>query len=129
MDDLQRIEGIGPNIALAVVDWFKRETNKNLLLKLHSAGVWPEESKSRLEISPPNIFSDIIFVITGTIEGYSREELKELIQRNGGKVVDSVSKNTNYLIVGENPGSKFEKAQKLGIKIISKSEFNELLKI
>ena len=126
-NDLQEIEGIGPNIALAVVDWFGRETNRQLLNKLCKAGVWPEEKGISQQLNSAELFSDMTFVITGAINGYTREELKEIIQQNGGKVSDSVSKNTNYLLVGEQPGSKLEKAKNIGVKIIDIQELNILL--
>ena len=125
--DLQEIEGIGPNIALAVVDWFGREMNRQLLNKLCKAGVWPEEKGISQQLNSSELFSNMTFVITGTINGYTREELKEIIQQNGGKVSDSVSKNTNYLLVGEQPGSKLEKAKNIGVKIIDIQELNMLL--
>lgn len=125
--DLQEIEGIGPNIALAVTDWFDRETNRQLLQKLCKAGVWPEEKGISLQVNSSEIFSNMTFVITGTISGYTREGIKEIIQQNGGKVSDSVSKNTNYLVVGEQPGSKLEKAKNLGVKIIDIQELNLML--
>ena len=71
--------------------------------------------------------SDLTFVITGTLAGLTRDELKDIIQENGGKVTDSVSKNTSYLLVGEQPGSKLDKARKLGVPIIGMDEFNKLL--
>jgi DNA ligase (NAD+) len=127
IDDLQKIEGVGPNIALAIVDWFQRETNIRLLEKLKQAGVWPVEKPHVLHAATSLRFSDMVFVITGTIPGYSRDELKEIVQQNGGKVTDSVSKNTSYLLVGEQPGSKLDKAKHLGVRIIDIDEFSKLL--
>jgi DNA ligase (NAD+) len=127
LEELQNITGVGPNIAMGIVDWFKHDTNKAVLKKLQIAGVWPFEKPI---ISRDNFqlrFTDLVFVITGTLSGFSRDELKEIIQKNGGKVSDSVSKNTNYLLVGEQPGSKLDKAKQLGVKIIDMDEFNELL--
>jgi len=126
-DDLQKLEGVGPNLALAIVDWFGRETNRNLLEKLHKAGVWPVEKPAQGKSGMQLRFTDETFVITGTIAGFNRDELKEIIQQNGGKVTDSVSNNTNYLLVGEQAGSKLDKAKKLGVKIIEINEFNKLL--
>jgi DNA ligase (NAD+) len=125
--DLQNIEGIGPNIALAIVDWFNRETNRRLLEKLKQVGVWPLEKSLHTQVSIQMRFSDMVFVITGTLAGYSRDELKEIIQQNGGKVTDSVSKNTSYLLVGEQPGTKLDKAKQLGVRIIDIDEFNKVM--
>jgi DNA ligase (NAD+) len=126
-EELQTIEGVGPNIALGIVDWFNHETNKRVLKKLQNAGVWPMEKPISRETSVHLIFSNLVFVITGTFPGYSRDELKELIQENGGKISDSVSKNTTYLLVGEQSGSKLDKAKQLGVSIIGFDEFNKLL--
>ncbi|MFZ2096202.1 MAG: NAD-dependent DNA ligase LigA [Anaerolineales bacterium] len=127
IDDLQSIDGVGPNIAMAIVDWFRRETNQTLLEKLRHAGVWPIGQTIRTQTPEEIRFSDMIFVITGTLPGYTRDELKEIIQENGGKVTDSVSKNTRYLLVGEQPGSKLDKAKKLGVETLGIDEFNQLL--
>ena len=126
-DDLLKIEGIGPNIAMAIVDWFTRDTNRHVLEKLHKTGVWPVEKLTTRQTTRAGKFSYQTFVITGTLPGYSREEIKDLIQENGGKVTDSVSKSTSFLLVGEQPGSKLDKAKKLGIKIIDFNEFNKLM--
>ncbi len=127
IEELQEIEGVGPNIAMGIVDWFKRDSNKRVLKKLKNAGVWPIE---KTIIGQDNIrkrFSDLTFVITGTLEGFSRDVVKEIIHENGGKVSDSVSKNTSYLLVGDQPGSKLDKAKQLGVEIIGMDEFNRLL--
>jgi len=127
MDDLQQIEGIGPNIAMAIVDWFDRDTNQTLLRKLYTSGIWPEEKVAIQQIDNLKKLTNLNFVITGSIPGYTREQLKDIIQEGGGKVTDTVSKNTNYLLVGEQPGSKLERAQNLGVKTINIVELNTLL--
>jgi DNA ligase (NAD+) len=127
IEDLQRIEGVGPNIAQAIVDWFGRPANRNVLDKLCAASVWP-----RAQLIPdrsskkPLPLDGLTFVVTGTLAGFSREEVKEYIQANGGKVIDSVSKKTSYLIVGEAPGSKFARAQELGIPVLDESGLRAL---
>jgi DNA ligase (NAD+) len=124
-DDLQQIEGIGPNIAEGIVDWFARPVNQKVLKKLKAAGVWPmaEERGKKKE----GAFTGQTFVITGTLPTWSREDAKEFIESNGGKVTDSVSKKTSYLVLGENPGSKLEKAKSLGVKIIGEEELKKLV--
>jgi DNA ligase (NAD+) len=97
------------------------------LEKLHKASVWPVEKPNNQQINVKSRLNDLTFVITGTLPGVTRDELKATIQENGGKVTDSVSKNTRYLLAGEQPGSKIDKARKLGITIIGMEEFNELL--
>jgi DNA ligase (NAD+) len=124
---LQNIEGVGPNIAMAIVDWFNRDTNRTLLQKLREAGVWPVEKPARPGESTQARLTDLVFVITGTIGGYSRDNLKDIIQGNGGKVTDSVSKNTDYLLLGAQPGSKLDKARQLGVKVIGIAELNTML--
>lgn len=127
-DELQEIEGVGPNIAEAILDWFSREQNQRLLGKLRAAGVWPVSSvqSSMGSDQSSGSLAGLTFVVTGTLAGFSREGIKEFIQAHGGKVTDSVSKNTSYLVLGENPGSKLDKAQKLGVKVIGEEELREL---
>jgi DNA ligase (NAD+) len=117
-EDLQAIQGIGPNIAQAIVDWFNRESNQNLLKKLKRVGLWPSRSKEPVGAALPQTLGELTFVVTGTLAGFTREEVKEFIESRGGKVVDTVSKKTGYLVLGENAGSKLEKARSLGIPIL-----------
>jgi DNA ligase (NAD+) len=124
--ELQEIEGVGPNIAEAIVDWFARPANQNLLAKLKAAGVWPVAQLSVTGDQSSGSLAGLTFVITGTLTGFTREGIKEYIQSSGGKVVGSVSKNTDYLVLGENPGSKLEKARELGVKIIDEEELRRL---
>jgi DNA ligase (NAD+) len=123
-EELQRIEGVGPNIAESIVDWFSQPANQNLLKKLNAAGVWPVAKKD--ERKKEGSFTGLTFVVTGTLPTLSRDGVKEFIESNGGKVTDSVSKKTSYLVLGENPGSKADKAQTLGVKIINEAELREL---
>jgi DNA ligase (NAD+) len=121
VQELQAIEGIGPNIAQGIVDWFSSPTNQMVLEKLKRAGVWPT-AESRLESTLPQIFTGLTFVITGTLPTMTREEAKAFIETRGGKVTDSVSKKTSYLLLGSEPGSKYEKARSLGIQIVDETE-------
>ena len=125
--DLEEIPGIGPNIALAIVDWFSRPGNRTVLNELQAFGIWPVEELIDPAETGSQPLSGMIFVITGTLEAYSRTEAKELIQDLGGKVAGSVSSKTSYVLVGENPGSKFDKAQELGVKILTEQDFKSLL--
>jgi DNA ligase (NAD+) len=125
LEELQNIPGIGPNIATGIADWFSRDHNRMLLEKLKSAKVWPVGvSKISKRISAA--LEGLTFVITGSLTGFSRESMKEFIEQHGGKVTDSVSKKTSYVVLGENPGSKLEKARLLGVPVI---EENDLLKM
>ncbi len=124
IDELQQIEGVGPNIAESIADWFSRSANQKLLRKLKAAGVDPQMKKD--ERKKEGAFTGLTFVVTGTLPNFSRDDAKELIENNGGKVTDSVSKKTSYLVLGENPGSKFEKAKSLGVKVIDEAELKRL---
>jgi DNA ligase (NAD+) len=123
-EELMHIEGVGPNTAEAIVDWFSRSANQKVLKKLKAAGVWPkaEESGKKRE----GTFTGLTFVVTGTLAGFTRDGAKQFIEQNGGKVTDSVSKKTSYLVLGEEPGSKYEKAKSLGVKIIGEDELRKL---
>jgi len=125
IEHLMQIQGIGPNIAESIVDWFSFPFNKQVLKKLKSAGVWPE-GKSKTE-KKDGTLTGFTFVVTGTLPTLSREGVKELIENNGGKVIDSVSKKTSYLVLGENPGSKLAKAQSLGVKVLDEDELRKLV--
>ncbi len=123
-ENLMEIEGFGPNLAESIVDWFRIEKNIKLIEELHSAGIWPVQSKQTS--SNPKTLLDKKFVVTGTLTGFTRDGIKEYITDFGGKVADSVSSKTDYLVLGENPGSKRDQAQALGINIISEDELRKL---
>ena len=110
------------------MDWFERPANQALLEKLHRLGVWPRAVQSQ-PLPESQSLNGLTFVITGTLPVFSRDEARALIQERGGKVTDSVSKKTSYLILGENPGSKLEKAQQLGVDILNEEELRKLLGI
>jgi len=126
VEDLQRLEGIGPNIAQAIVDWFARPVNQRVLQKLkqrslaaqHSSGGSGEWSAT---------FGRINLRRDRHSRGFSREGVKEFIESFGGKVIDSVSKKTGYLVVGENPGSKLEKARSLEVQVIDEAGLRRLV--
>ena len=121
IEELLEIEGVGPNIAQAVVDWFNSESNLIVLHKLKSVGVWPVLELSRDETGAGQKLDGLTFVITGTLPSLSRNDAKEIIERHGGRVTGSVSKKTSYLLLGENPGSKIDKAQSLGVPILDEA--------
>lgn len=123
-EELQSISGIGPNIAEAVADWFSRPLNQRILNKLHRAGVWPQ---GQIKTAAGDNLKGLGFVITGTLPTFSRDEAKQLIESHGGKVLDAVSKKTDYLVLGENPGSKLEKARSLNIRIVDEEQLKKLI--
>jgi DNA ligase (NAD+) len=127
VDDLLEIGGLGPNTAEGIVDWFSRPFNKKVLKKLKAVGMWPQGGKSEVSSNQSDTFNGLTFVITGTLPNFSRDDAKAFIEANGGKVTDSVSKKTSYLVLGEAPGSKFDKAKSLGVKIIGEEELKKLV--
>jgi DNA ligase (NAD+) len=128
VDDLLQLDGVGQTTAEGIVDWFSRPFNQKVLKKLKSVGMWPKGGKSKVESRTSNVFEGMTFVVTGTLPTFSRDDAKAFIESHGGKVTDSVSKKTSYLVLGENPGSKFDKAKSLGVKIIGEEELKKLAK-
>jgi DNA ligase (NAD+) len=126
---LQTIEGIGPVTAQSIVEWFGHESNQALVAKLKKAGVRVKEARAKAAASAAGqgALAGKTFVITGTLPTMSREEAAAFIKSRGGKVTDSVSKNTNYLVLGEAPGSKLQKARTLGVKVIGEEELRKLV--
>lgn len=126
-EELLQIEDIGPKVAHSILNYFSQPESQERLLRLKTAGVAMENVKadSGLEANP---LQGLSFVVTGSLTGYSRQEIKETIENLGGKVIDSVSKKTSYVLVGENPGSKADKAKSLAIPILNEEEFERLKK-
>ncbi|MBN2258541.1 MAG: NAD-dependent DNA ligase LigA, partial [Anaerolineaceae bacterium] len=122
--ELRQIEGVGPNIALAILDWFAQPRNQSLLARLKTAGIWPQSDNTGINGGP---LAGMTFVVSGTLPSLSRDGVKEFIQKSGGKVVDSVSRNTSYLILGTDPGSKLEKARGFGISIIDEAALRRMV--
>lgn len=125
-EELLEIEGIGPKVASAVVEYFQDPHHQEEVHLLLSCGVTPQkvEMQSRFSDTP---FSGKTVVLTGSLQNYTRSAAAALIKERGGKVTESVSKNTDYVVAGEDPGSKLEKAYKLGVKVLTEAEFAELL--
>lgn len=125
LETLSSVAGIGPRIAESIAEFFSIEQNRNLIKKLKAHGLLanqPQQKKSK-----GSKLSGLTFVITGTLAKYKRDEAKTLIEDLGGKVTGSVSKSTDYLVCGENPGSKLDNAKKHGVKILDESAFEKLL--
>ena len=126
-EDLICVDEIGDRIAQSVISWFKNVDNLLLITRLNESGVQLQIDDSHF-IDRTNALQGKSFVISGVFKNHSRDELKSLIDKNSGKNTSSISKKTSYLIAGENMGpSKREKAEKLGIPIISEDEFLSLL--
>ena len=124
-EELYMKEEIGKIIAKSITDFFKEEQTIDLINKLKEYGVNMEAIK---EEGTDERFAGLTFVLTGTLEKYSRDEAQEIIEKLGGKTSGSVSKKTSYVLAGESAGSKLTKAQELGAKIISENEFEEMIK-
>jgi len=123
-DELNQIEGVGPVVSESVYAWFRVPANGKLVDKLLKEVTVPAYHKKVVR----SAISGQTFVLTGSLPSLSREEAEDLIKKNGGKVVSAVSSKTDYVLAGENPGSKLDKAGELGVKIISEDEFRKLLK-
>jgi DNA ligase (NAD+) len=125
-EQLQMVEGVGPNIAAAIVDWFGRERNQIVLEKLKAHAVWPVENQPAPAVQAATPLAGMTFVVTGTLPTFSREGVKEFIEQHGGKLTDSISRKTTALVLGEAPGSKLQKAQELGVKVIAEQELRQM---
>ncbi len=122
LEDLEKIENVGGIVAKSVYDWFREKAHQSLLAKLLE-----QVQIEKVEKIASKKLSGQVFVLTGTMEKFSRDEAKLKIKNLGGSVSSAVSKNTNYLVAGENPGSKLDKARELGVKILSEDEFLKIL--
>jgi DNA ligase (NAD+) len=126
-EELVVIDEIGERIAVSVVEWFSKEEHLQLIQILKENGLQFRISEDQLT-NRTEKFSGLSIIISGTFEKYSRDELKQMIEQNGGKNVGSISKKTSYLLAGENMGpSKLEKANQLGVPIISEDDFLKML--
>ena len=125
LEELQKIQDIGPKVAESIYRWFREKKSLEFLQKLDKAGIKIMSPEPKVRGQK---LKDKIFVLTGELESMTRDEAKEKIRDLGGDVSSSVSKNTDFVVAGSEPGSKFDKAQKLGVKIISESEFLKLIK-
>ncbi len=121
LEKLQEVPDVGPVAAKSIYEWFRDLRNKKLLKKLGKYGAGYEKIKKTTELSGKK------FVITGSLSSMSREEAEEKVRQKDGEAGSQVSKNTDYLVVGENPGSKLQKAEAFGVKTISEKEFLKIL--
>lgn len=126
-EDLSAIPDIGETMARSVTEYFSEPQNISFIERLENAGINCVDNSAE-EGESNELFTGKTFVLTGTLEKYTRSEAGEIIERLGGKTSSSVSKKTDYVLAGKEAGSKLEKAEKLGIKIISESEFEEMAK-
>ena len=122
-EDLYEVEEIGPRVAQSIVEFFHEKRNRDVIEKLRKADLQFEQKKRRTGGS----LDGLQFVLTGTLPGLPREDATRMIEESGGRVTGSVSKKTNYVVVGVDPGSKLDKARTLGVKTIDEAGLRKLL--
>ncbi len=126
LEELQEAPEVGPKVAESVYKFFREPRNQELVDRLRAAGLNFQHEVSRPKGGP---LAGLTFVLTGTLPTMTREEAKKLIEKSGGKVASAVSKKTNYLLAGEDAGSKLAKARALGVQILNEAQLRELIKI
>ncbi len=124
MAELQQVEEIGPRVSAAIREFFEEPKNIELVNRLKKAGLQMKGEKKQRGTQ----LAGMTFVLTGTLPKYSRDEAKKMIEDAGGKVSGSVSKKTNYVVAGEEAGSKLDKARELGVKVIDEAAMEELIR-
>jgi DNA ligase (NAD+) len=125
-EELENVSEVGPKVAASITEFFSEPANRNVIKKLYKAGVRPTAEKREVKSQK---FAGKSFVFTGGLANRSREEAGELVQQHGGKVGSSVSKKTDYVVVGADPGAKYNKAKELGVTILTEGEFERLVGI
>ena len=123
-EQLEEVPEVGPKVANSIVQFFSEPVNRQLIKKLGKAGVKPTAERREVK---SNKFAGKSFVFTGGLANRSREEAGELVKQHGGKVAGSVSKKTDYVVVGTDPGSKYDKAKELGVSVLSEEQFEGLI--
>jgi DNA ligase (NAD+) len=124
-EDVVEVEGIGPDRAESIVEWFSDDANRALVDELRALGLRLELGDEERPVEGP--LTGSTYVITGTLASFSRDEAKRALEQRGAKVADSVSKKTTAVVAGENPGSKLAKAESLGVPVLDESALAELL--
>lgn len=125
VEELDAIHEIGEKVAVSVFEYFRNDRTLDLIRRLQEAGVKTDSEKTSVSVSSEK-FDGKTFVLTGKLENFTRSEAARLIEDQGGRVASSVSKNTDYVVAGEAAGSKLEKAEKLGVKVLSEADFKDL---
>ena len=122
--ELANIDGVGLTIAQSIVEWFEVDWHKNIIKRWSAAGVRVVQEAT---VELPQTLAGLTFVVTGGLESFTRDGIAQTIAAHGGKASTSVSKKTDYVLVGTDPGSKLAKAQELGVAIIDEAKFKQLL--
>jgi len=123
-EELAHVDGVGPTIAAALKEWFAEDWHVEIIDRWAAAGVRMEDEQDE---SMPRTLEGLTVVVTGSLPNFSRDEAKEAILLRGGKAAGSVSKNTSYVVAGESAGSKLDKAEQLGIRVLDEDGFRQLL--
>jgi DNA ligase (NAD+) len=123
-EDLDKIYEVGPAISESIVDYFSLAQTKKIIQQLKNIEVNLEEKNLEAKVT---LLTGKNIVFTGELKGYSRSGAEDLVRKAGGNATSSVSKNTDFVVAGDSPGSKYDKAKKLGIKIIDESKFKEMI--
>jgi DNA ligase (NAD+) len=126
-EQLAAVDGVGPTIAASVVDWFGVDWHRAIVDKWRAAGVRMEEEGFDPTGARPRLLAGVTVVITGSLAELSRDEAAEAVRAAGGKVTGSVSKKTGFVVAGENPGSKYDKAVEVGVTVLDEAGFRTLL--
>ena len=124
---LAAVDGVGPTIAASLRDWFTEDWHQAIVAKWRDAGVRLEDPDFDPNRAAARLLAGVSVVITGTLPGFSRDEAGEAVRQAGGKVTSSVSKKTDFVVAGENAGSKYDKAVELGVPILDSDAFRVLL--
>lgn len=124
-EEIEKVKEIGPRIAESVYDFFRKSSNREMVKKLKKAGL---KFSSEAPKSVSKKLDGLTFVLTGSLENYTREQAKEIIENLGGNVSSSVSKKTSYVLAGSEAGSKLDKAKALGVKVLNEKEFEKMIK-
>jgi len=126
-DALAAVDGVGPTIAASLREWFAVDWHQTIVAKWREAGVRLEDPDWDPNRAAARLLAGVTVVITGTLDGFSRDKAGEAVRRAGGKVTSSVSKKTDFVVAGENAGSKYDKAAELGVPILDEAAFRVLL--
>jgi len=124
MEALQQIKEVGPQVAQSIVNFFQNQKNLELIRRLAQKGIRPQKPKPSVQ----NIFQGKRFVFTGSLTSFTRSQAQALVESLGGRATSTVSRQTDFVVAGENPGSKLEEAKKHGVRIISEAEFVKMIK-
>jgi len=126
VEDLQALPDIGPEVAASIRTFFDNPANRELLARFKDIGLWPGKAAAPAGLGGPKPLDGKRFLFTGTLEGLPRAKAESMVESLGGLVAGSVSKKLDYLVAGQDPGSKLDKARALGVRVLSQDDFERL---